>query len=75
MKKKKAVVESRTPTSGSFDLEGSGLAVGDRVGHDLHPAHLHRVVLALLSRHGEKQLLLGKKSSVQPKRETDFNGR
>jgi len=32
--------------SGSGDLEGGRLAGLDRIGHDLHPAHLHRVLLA-----------------------------
>lgn len=35
-------------TRGSGDLEGGGHAALDRIRLDLHAAHLHRVVLALI---------------------------
>ena len=35
-------------TSGSGDLEGGWHAAFDRIRHDLHAAHLHRVVIVLI---------------------------
>lgn len=66
-------------TSGSGDLEGCGLAAGDRIGHDLHAAHLHRVLLALIctqkqQQHHQEPQIIQSSRNLRPLRTAEERG-